>query len=247
MAVKIGHASIDENKKISGGKVGDQTGKEICIRDWYKKPWDVMLICIDAKIADKAADYMEAICKNDNYGYDQSQRTTGYESIKKNGVAKGKGEFDCSSLVASCYKLAGLNINVNCTTRNLRAALLATKKFKAYEDNAHVNTSEYAQRGAIYLSEGHHVVMALGSGSKASMPETDNKSKSDNKSKTDNKAKIGKYKVTADLLNVRLGPGTENKIVKVIKKDQVVNITKIDNGWGKYSAGWISLKYAKKV
>ena len=37
MAVKIGHASIDERGKISGGKAGDQTGKEVCIRDWYNK------------------------------------------------------------------------------------------------------------------------------------------------------------------------------------------------------------------
>ena len=35
MSVKIGHASIDENNKASGGKSGDQTGKEICIRNWY--------------------------------------------------------------------------------------------------------------------------------------------------------------------------------------------------------------------
>lgn len=235
MAVRIGHASIDERRKVSGGKVGDQTGKEICIRNWYKKPWNVMLICIDEKIADKAADYMEAICKNDHYGYDQSQRTTGYESIKKNGVAKGKGEFDCSSLVASCYKLAGLNVNVNCTTSNLRKALLATGKFKAYEDNAHVNTSAYAKRGAIYLSEGHHVVMALTNGSKSA-----SKSKTDSKSGT-------KYKTTANLLNVRSGPGKNNKILKVIKKGTVVTITKTDDGWGKYSDGWISLKYAKKV
>ena len=144
MAVKIGHASIDENGRIVGGKVGDQTGKEICIREWYKKPWNVMLICTDEKIADKAADYMETICKNDNYGYDQGQRTTGYTSIKKNGVAKGKGEFDCSSLIASCYNLAGLDVNVNCTTRNLRKALLATGKFKAYENAAHIKTSDYA-------------------------------------------------------------------------------------------------------
>ena len=106
MAVKIGHASIDENGKIAGGKVGDQTGKEICIRDWYKKPWNVMLICTDEKLADKAAEYMEAICKDDSYGYDQSQRGTGYESIKKNGVAKGKGEFDCSSLVSVAVNLS---------------------------------------------------------------------------------------------------------------------------------------------
>lgn len=228
--VKIGHASIDERGKVSGGKVGDQTGKEICIRDWYKKPWNVMLICTDEEIADKAADYMEAICKDNSYGYDQSQRTTGYESIKKNGVAKGKGEFDCSSLISSCYKLAGLNVNVNCTTRNLKAALLATGKFKAYTDSAHVNTSDYAKRGAIYLSEGHHVVMALGSGTK-----------SEKKSAGDT------YKVTASALNVRKGAGTNYGKIDLLYRGEKVTISKTKDGWGFIGTGWICMKYVKKV
>lgn len=42
---KIAHASINENGKVSGGKTGDQTGKEICIRDYYeyKGGWDYHL------------------------------------------------------------------------------------------------------------------------------------------------------------------------------------------------------------
>ena len=169
MAVKIGHASIDENGKISGGKAGDQTGKEVCIRDWYNKPWNVMLICTDTVIANLAASYMKAICEDNDFGYDQGERTTGYTNIVKAGsVSKSaSGEFDCSSLAASCYKLAGLNVNVNCTTRNLREALLATGKFIAYTDSEHLSSDAYAKPGAIYLKEGSHVVMALETGSKA--------------------------------------------------------------------------------
>lgn len=33
------HASIDENGTIVGKTPGDQTGKEICIRSYYNKPW----------------------------------------------------------------------------------------------------------------------------------------------------------------------------------------------------------------
>ena len=43
MAVRIGHASIDENGNASGGRAGDQTGKELCTRDWYTKGWNVLL------------------------------------------------------------------------------------------------------------------------------------------------------------------------------------------------------------
>lgn len=163
MAVKIGHASIDENGKIVGGKTGDQTGKEIFIRNWYSKPWNVYIECTDKILADKASDYMDQICLDDNYGYDQGQRLTGYNSIVANEgkVKGGKGEFDCSSLVASCYKLAGLNISPALTTRNLRSALLATGKFKAYTGAKYINSDAYAKRGSLYLKEGSHVVMAL--------------------------------------------------------------------------------------
>lgn len=38
-ANNIVHASIDENGGIAGNMPGDQTGKEICIRSYYNRPW----------------------------------------------------------------------------------------------------------------------------------------------------------------------------------------------------------------
>lgn len=42
---QIAQASINENGKVTGGKTGDQTGKEIYIRDYYEysKGWDFHL------------------------------------------------------------------------------------------------------------------------------------------------------------------------------------------------------------
>ncbi|MFP3156022.1 peptidoglycan-binding protein [Lachnospiraceae bacterium ZAX-1] len=40
---QIVHASINELGKITGGKIGDQTGKEICVRSYYNHPWNVVL------------------------------------------------------------------------------------------------------------------------------------------------------------------------------------------------------------
>lgn len=171
MSVKIGHASIDEYGKVSGGKVGDQTGKEICIREWYphNPQWNVYLVCTDQAIAKKAAEINKQICNDPNYGYDQLQRLTGYNAILKNNkkVKGAKGEFDCSSLVAACYILAGLNLSPSLTTTSLRKALLATGKFKAYTDKAHIGSDAYATPGSLYLREGYHVVMALEHGSKS--------------------------------------------------------------------------------
>jgi len=164
MRIKIGHASIDENGNIAGGKVGDQTGRELCIRSWYDKPFNVYLECNDAKLAEKAAKLMEQICANQNFGYDQDQRLTGYNSIKKYGIEKASGEFDCSTLISTIYKLLGLNISESNTTSTLRQALIATGKFNVYTDAKHVGSDSYAMRGGIYLSEGHHVVMALENG-----------------------------------------------------------------------------------
>ena len=41
------HASINEQGKISGGQLGDQTGKEVCIRSWYSKPWSYVITAKD--------------------------------------------------------------------------------------------------------------------------------------------------------------------------------------------------------
>lgn len=169
MAVLIGHASISEKGTINGTP-GDQTGREVFTRSWYAKPWNVMLICTDKELAKRAAQEMRYACANDKIGYGQNDRTTAYSSAKANGGSfrySKKGNTDCSQLIAGCYIFAGLtNLSPHCYTGNLRAALLATGKFKAYTDAAHLNSDAYAEVGAVYLKEGSHVVMALENGSK---------------------------------------------------------------------------------
>ena len=56
-------------------------------------------------------------------------------------------------------------------------------------------------------------------------------------------------KVTAGLLNVREKASTDAKVLKTIKKDTIVNITKMNNtatwGYDSKSKGWVSLKFIK--
>lgn len=40
---QIVHASINEKGTAHGGQSGDQTGREICVRNYYNYPWDVVL------------------------------------------------------------------------------------------------------------------------------------------------------------------------------------------------------------
>ena len=43
MAIRIGHASSNENKKSKGGNAGDQTGREIWTTSYKNYPWDYVL------------------------------------------------------------------------------------------------------------------------------------------------------------------------------------------------------------
>ena len=55
--------------------------------------------------------------------------------------------------------------------------------------------------------------------------------------------------ITADVLNVRAGAGTNYKAVTTVKERQIFTIVNEKNGWGKLKSGigWISLKYTKKI
>lgn len=54
-------------------------------------------------------------------------------------------------------------------------------------------------------------------------------------------------KVTANVLNVREGAGTQYKVLRTIKKGEKWLIRDEKNGWGKIRIGWIKLSYTKKV
>lgn len=55
--------------------------------------------------------------------------------------------------------------------------------------------------------------------------------------------------VNCSVLNVRDGAGTKYKVNTTVKKNEVYTIVEEQNGWGKLKsgAGWISLKYTKKI
>lgn len=232
MAIQIGHAVMDENGKTVGLTPGDQTGKEIALATWYAKNksgrvWQYYLECTDSTIAERAARYMEQICADSAFGYSQgkTQRWDGHRSIKLNGgvVSGARGDFDCSSLIISCYIFAGLNLQPDGFTGNLRAKFLATGKFKSYSDSAHLSSDKLATRGGIYLRSGH-VLMALEDGGGA----FDNESAS-------GLTVVGKIIVDEikKWCNVRSGPGMEYTIIGKARKDDVYNVYGVVEDWYK--------------
>lgn len=171
MTVKIGHASIDERGKIKGGTAGDQTGKELCIRNYYKRSWTVVLRPNDPIVAEKSAKACEDGCNNPNIGYDQNQRNSLHSLLKKNGYKMstvGKCETDCSAFMTACAISAGvtkLEYASNApTTSTMRKAFVGSGAYTALIGSTYLNSDMYLKRGDILVSEGHHTVMVLSNG-----------------------------------------------------------------------------------
>lgn len=187
MAVKIGHASIDENGKGRGGAAGDQTGKEVCIRNWYDKNWVSVLRPKNEKEAEKMAKAMEQACANVHIGYDKTQRTTCFVEAKKVGFdlskIKTNCETDCSALVAVCANAAGIPVSKDIYTGNEDSALVGTKKFKKLTDKKYLTSDKYLKRGDVLRSNGHTAIV-LSNGSKAINATAGNKNKTNSKKKT---------------------------------------------------------------
>ena len=175
MSIRIGHASISENGTTSG-KAGDQTGKEVCIREWYSKPWDYMAIHPDAKVREKHAAAVEAACKNDNIGYNwfgESDRNSLYRLAKavNYDLSKvGKCNCDCSSLqnVAAVASGSGATYGSNGWTTSTMKAALQALGYKIITASTYLKDSAYCVRGAIYVKASSHTVCGLDNGSKAS-------------------------------------------------------------------------------
>lgn len=171
MSVRIGHASMSENGGKNGEK-GDSTGKEVCIRNWYKKPWDYMAIHKKKSVREKHARAVEDACANNNIGYGQSDRNSLNilaKAVKYNLSKVGKCNCDCSSLQNVAAVASGAeNVtygNNGWTTSGMMEALKKAG-YKIITDSTYLEDEKYCVRGAIYVKAGSHTVCGLDNGSK---------------------------------------------------------------------------------
>ena len=159
MALTIGHASIDEYGKISGGTVGDQNGKEVCTRSYYlhSKGW-YLLRPKSVTHANAIAEAMLRACNNNNIGYDQGNRSG---IIKYGTKATIKTECDCSSLVRQCVIEGTGSDSGNFTTANEVKMLQSTGLF---EPTISVTASTVMYNGDILVTKtkGHTVIVVAG-------------------------------------------------------------------------------------
>lgn len=172
MAIKIGHASIDENRKIKGGSAGDQTKKEVCTRSWYTTGWDCVLRPKTKELAEKSAKACEKGCANNKIGYDQNQRNSLNTQAKKVGYDLSKittkCETDCSAFMTVCAIAGGANINYGSnapTTSTMKARFLESGDYELIIASKYLTSDKYLKRGDILVKTGSHTVMALENGS----------------------------------------------------------------------------------
>lgn len=162
--VILGSACIDENGRASGGRAGNQSGKELKFQNYYlhKLGW-YRLRALDYATRQEIADAMEKAVNNKNIGYDQNQRLTLYNVVKNYNYDPSKVtipvETDCSALVRVCCLYAGINVG-NFTTANLKNVLMATNKFSCQR----ITKENELVRGDILVtcSKGHVVVVTQG-------------------------------------------------------------------------------------
>ena len=158
MGIKIGHANIDERGKAVGGAAGDQTAKELCIREWYNKPWHTVMRPKKSSVRKGIKKACKAGCINPSIGYDQTQRTTLFDAAKaaKWNLSKvGKCETDCSAFVAVCVNAAGIVISKDMYTGNMVAALKATGAFDVLTASKYLNNDQHLKAGDILVGDGH--------------------------------------------------------------------------------------------
>jgi hypothetical protein len=175
-------ASINEKGGISGGKAGDQTGKEIYTRTYYNYPWDCVL------------------------------------RYSKDGESTTADKTTSTTATATTNKTSDTK-----TVSEIAKEVIAGKWGNGDERKKKLTAAGYD------YSKVQSAVETLLSGSATSA--------------------AVKYKITADVLNIRSGAGTSYKIVGTVKQGEVYTIVETKSGWGKLKsgAGWISLSYAKKV
>lgn len=258
MTIKIGSARIDENGKLSGGKAGDQTGKEVCTQDYYmhSKGW-YLLRPKSTEDADKLAAAMSGACINDNIGYDQSNRLGVISMLGKYGsMAKiaEKTAADCGTLVRGCCIEAGFDPG-NFNTANEATCLEKTGKF---ESRKSVTPTTELFNGDILVTKtkGHTVIVESGNPRRVSSG-----TKQDKPLIASEQFKIGKnYTLQSDMY-VRDSAGGQKKLFTklsanaksngypdkngngILKKGTVVTckgVQEKDGGiWIKIPSGWV--------
>lgn len=241
----ISNSGHDENGKYSGGKAGDQTGKEWCIQPWYNRPWTVVLRHPDPEVRKMISELAQEAAANDLIGYDQGCRYTFWEELKlasyRPRFISHACEADCSAGVTAIVKAVGyllqlvllMAVSIYCYTGNLKSALVKAG-FKALTDEKYLKNDKELLEGDILLCENHHVAINV---TENAAPETWYESEIGTGEKG--------LKVLTEGTAVRTGPSTNHKQTGELHVGERVYATGkayYKNKWWVHTTlGWISM------
>ena len=181
--IKLVHASISEHGTSGwdgNAQAGDQTGREVCVRSWYSKPWSLCLRYSNETVAAAAAAAAVKLASSGLVGYDQSQRNTLYRALRKYGydvdayIRSGvKTETDCSALVYACYciYIPSMRSDANAPTTGEMREYYGKRGFSALTGAEYTSSPDRLRNGDILVKPNGHTAMATdGSTSAATSP-----------------------------------------------------------------------------
>lgn len=165
-------ASIGENGKGTGGKKGDQTGKEVRIGNYYNFGQDKVIRFKNVLKGRKVAKVAKLLANDDSCGYSMTlgERETLFKACKgynwdfekiKKAIKKGtfpKCNTDCSGFYTVCVNVTyGKQLlSADSTTRNLvkRCCVTNKKHFKLM-----VGIPSKFHKGDAPIKEGKHIII----------------------------------------------------------------------------------------
>lgn len=259
----ISNCGKDENGRYTGGKAGDQTGKEWQIIHWYNRPWNCVLRHPREDVRELIAKMARAGAKNDCIGYDQWRRTTYWEQLKKVNYKpeniKRKCEADCSSGVCSIVKAVGYRKGIKklqdipITTTHYMREMFRKAGFEVLTDSKYLTSDAYLLPGDILLNDGAHVATNLDIGSKVKVakPITKEPQKATNRKKYVYVKTNGSdlfCRASASIVANKKGSFANGTKLKLIKKtnDSWYKV-KGTSTLGKKITGYCSSKWLKEV
>ena len=165
MKILMAHARSNEEGKTTGGKAGDQTGREVVIDEFTEHSWQWIYRPKDVKRAEYIASNAEICAKNDNIGYDHPDRYSMYllaKAAKYDFTKINKPcNTDCSQLTSTLMNGSGVPVSPYMVTANMRDEM---RKFTQYFDEIPYTNKNQLQRGDALLtvSKGHVVIIVQG-------------------------------------------------------------------------------------
>ena len=168
----IGQATSDERGGISGGRAGNQSGKELSIDRWsYGRgafKWEYVFRAKDPAIAKKLAENMKAACANKHIGYDRDypDKTSLYDAAKAENWDISAVSVDCETtcvdVVSVCINAAGIDAPRNWSSSLVYGDLMPTDQFYCYTTKDYLASTDKLLPGDILCNpSGPHTAMVV--------------------------------------------------------------------------------------